>query len=215
MDNTETPVELKTSLYDSHSTGECSVQLRNIKRCTNLIMFIKKQFEILMDENSLPEFKRKIHDKTKCKIITQDYVFEKLTDEELCNNIEKHKNDISKAIGICFDPSCMNPRCKNIFVTLTNIKVGSTCLWGCINLYLSHKYTTMHLHNNYGLEVNKLYNVSIQQVLQICNKSNKNVIVVDIYRPIFDICLSAFLICLHICLLENLTKIITKTCKLL
>lgn len=125
--------------------------------------------------------------------IINERAFNNISDEELLDDKNKHLiDDILKKLQICVDNKCTNPRCKNLFYLYTNKKVGSTCLWGSINLYLTHIFRTFHYHNIGDLEREQIYGISLKQLFTILKKYNKNVFVVDIYRPIFDICLSNY-----------------------
>lgn len=120
-------------------------------------------------------------------------IFESLSDEELfCEeNKEKLKEYLHK-FNMCADENCSSQRCKNLFIVYTNKKVGSTSLWGSINLYLSSIFKTTHIHSSYELERLGIYDITMQQMLKIFKLFNKNVFIIDIYRPIFDICVSNF-----------------------
>lgn len=127
----------------------------------------------------------------KSKKITDEYNFKTMLDDDLYNNNELMEN-ILKKLQICTNKDCKNIRCNNFFYLYTNKKVGSTCLWGSINLYLSNFFKTFHYHNIGDLEREEIYGISINQLFKILKIYNKNVIVVDIYRPIFDICVSNY-----------------------
>jgi hypothetical protein len=118
--------------------------------------------------------------------------FEHYTDEELFNNLD-YINFISEKLEFCLDNDCNNPRCKNFVIIYTNIKCGSTALWSSINLFLSNLYKTFHFHNEKQLEFFEIYYISINQLIKLFKKYKKNVIIIDIYRPIFDIMVSSFM----------------------
>lgn len=129
----------------------------------------------------------------KTKKVSDERYFKTITNEELFDEKNKHIIDeMFKKLQICNDNKCNNPRCKNLFYLYTNKKVGSTCLWGSINVYLSNIFRTFHYHNIGDLEREQVYGISINQLLTILKKQGKNVIVIDIYRPIFDICVSNY-----------------------
>jgi len=116
----------------------------------------------------------------------------KKSDTEVFEDIENNIKLISEKLKICFDENCTNSRCKNIFMTYSSKKVGSTALWGSINLFLSDFYSTLHIHAEEDLERLEIYELTMNQIIQIFKKYKKNVIVVDIYRPILDTMISQF-----------------------
>ncbi len=129
----------------------------------------------------------------KSKLVCDEKVFNTISDEELFDIKNKsYIKEILENLKICIDPKCNNPRCKNLIYLYTNKKVGSTSLWGSINLYLSELFRTFHYHNIGDLERDKVYGISINQLFKILNMYNKNVFIIDIYRPIFDVCVSNY-----------------------
>jgi hypothetical protein len=80
------------------------------------------------------------------------------------------------------------------------MKTGSTSLWYSIylNTCKSNNYRTHHWHNDSILLEKYKTTLSINQFINILDIYKKNVIVTDIYRPIFDQCLSSYLNELHI-----------------
>lgn len=126
------------------------------------------------------------------KNISNISTFEHYTDDELFNNLD-YINFISHKLDFCLDNDCNNPRCKNFVILYTNTKCGSTSLWSSINLFLLNLYKTFHFHNEKQLEFFEIYYISINQLIEILKKYKKNVIVIDIYRPIFDIMVSSFM----------------------
>jgi len=121
------------------------------------------------------------------------YTFETLTNDELFSDKKIHLiYEISKKLNFCLDNNCSNPKCKNFCLIYTNKKTGSTSLWSSLNLYLFDKYSIWHIHNISTLEMLGIYSISVKQIIQILKKYNKNVFVIDIYRPIFDICASNY-----------------------
>jgi len=129
-----------------------------------------------------------------CEKVCNDRIFNFINDEMLFN-LEYRKNilDILKKLDICIHKNCSNPRCNNIIIFYTNKKVGSTSLWSSINLYLSKYFTTFHFHASGDLFHLGVPNISVKQFIKILKLFNKNVFVIDIYRPIFEICVSNFL----------------------
>ena len=120
-------------------------------------------------------------------------IFETLSDEELfCEENKEKLKEYLHRFNICSDENCSSERCKNLFIVYTNKKVGSTSLWGSINLYLSSIFKTSHIHSSYELERIGIYDITMQQMIKIFKLFNKNVFIIDIYRPIFDICVSNF-----------------------
>lgn len=120
-------------------------------------------------------------------------VFNTISDEELfCQENKDNLKEYFKKIGICCHDNCLSQSCKNIFIVYTNKKVGSTSLWGSINLYLSSIYKTTHIHSSFDLERLQIYDITMLQFLKILKLFNKNVFIIDIYRPIFDICVSNY-----------------------
>ena len=119
--------------------------------------------------------------------------FETISDEELFHesNIETIRQIISK-LNICIDDQCNSPKCKNLIFLYTSKKAGSTSLWGSINLYLNKYVTTFHIHSESYLENMGIYSVSMIQLFKILKMYNKNLFVIDIYRPIFDTCASVY-----------------------
>ncbi len=131
--------------------------------------------------------------KSKSKKVYDEKHFVSMSDEELFNESnEELIKEVLKKLNICTDTTCNEPRCQNLFYLYTNKKVGSTCLWGSINLYLSKIFRTFHYHNIGDLEREKVYGLTITQLFKILKKYNKNVVVIDIYRPSFDICVSNY-----------------------
>jgi hypothetical protein len=126
------------------------------------------------------------------KKVTDDYMFKPIDNELLVKEEELIKKNIQETMQICFNRNCDNPRCKNICIIYTNKKVGSTSLWGSINLYLSEHFKTFHIHSQGELERFGLYSLSVNQIIELLNKYNKNIYIIDIYRPIFDICVSNY-----------------------
>jgi len=124
--------------------------------------------------------------------IYNNYRFKKYSDEELNQNIDNYLHNIKDKLKICFDINCKNNRCQNICIIYSNKKVGSTSLWGSMNLFLSSKFTIFHFHSEVELENMGIFNLTIMQFINILKKYNKKVIIIDIYRPIFDHCLSVF-----------------------
>jgi hypothetical protein len=125
-------------------------------------------------------------------------VFNTISDEELF--CEENKDNLKKyleQINMCCDENCLSQKCKNIIIVYTNKKVGSTSLWGSFNLYLSSIYKTSHIHSSFELERFKLYDITMCQFFKILKLFNKNVFIIDIYRPIFDICVSNYFNELH------------------
>lgn len=125
------------------------------------------------------------------KKIYNEQTFQHFTDEELFNNHE-YIDFISTKLEFCLDNNCNNSRCKNFIIIYTSPKVGSTALWSSLNLYLSDKFKIYHFHNNLQLEFFDIYYISINQLIKIFKKYNKNVFIIDIYRPLFDILVSSF-----------------------
>jgi len=124
--------------------------------------------------------------------IYNSYYVNKISDHELFNNLNKYIEYISKKLKICFNQNCKNSRCNNIILLYCNKKVGSTSLWSAFNLYLSHKYSLMHCHSEHELESVGIYNITVLQVIEIFKIHQKKVLVIDIYRPIFDLMFSIF-----------------------
>ena len=131
-------------------------------------------------------------EKTTFLHINEIYDYDKISDEMLYNNLENYKELINQKMEICFDPSCTNLRCKNICVIYTNPKVGCTSLLSSLNLYFSEFLTVKRWHNEYPVEGRGILDMSITQFAEINSIHDKNVIMIDIYRPIFDMCLSFF-----------------------
>lgn len=102
------------------------------------------------------------------------------------------KKEILNKLGICFAEKCNNPRCQNVFMTYSNKKVGSISLCGSVNLWLSETYKTFHFHSDGDLDSNDVKGMTINEFIETLKLGKKNVVVVDIYRPIFDIILSNF-----------------------
>jgi hypothetical protein len=125
--------------------------------------------------------------------VSEQKVFTNLSDEELfCQENKDNLKEYLKKMGMCTDEKCLNSQCKNFIIIYTNKKVGSTSLWGSINLYLSSVFKTTHIHSSYELERTGIFDINMQQFLKILQMFNKNVFVIDIYRPVFDICVSNF-----------------------
>ena len=151
--------------------------------------YFKNHYKRIKEEK---EKGREIY-KSKTNKIIEERSFNNISDEELFDDKNKHLiEDILTKLQICVDRKCNNPRCQNLFYLYTNKKVGSTCLWGSINLYLTNIFRTFHYHNIGDLEREQIYGISLKQLFKILKKYNKNVFVIDIYRPIFDICLSNY-----------------------
>ena len=118
--------------------------------------------------------------------------FKKCSDEFFYKNIDNYEELIAQNLKICFDPYCTNLRCKNICFIYTNPKVGCTSLWSSLNLHFSEFLTAFRWHNEYPLEGKKMHDITINQIIGILNAYDKNVIVIDIFRPIFDMVRSYF-----------------------
>lgn len=139
---------------------------------------------------SLISFKKNLEYYVK---ITDDKIYNFLNDDVLFNLENNNKLfDILEKLNICSDKNCSDPRCNNIIILYTNKKVGSTSLWGSINLYLSNFFTTFHFHSSGDLFHLGVPNISVKQLIKILKLFKKNIIVIDIFRPIFEICVSNF-----------------------
>jgi hypothetical protein len=125
-----------------------------------------------------------------CKIVDEGF-FEIIDDETLFSDISKIEG-ILKTLEICTNKECNNDRCKNMCIIYTNKKVGSTSLWSSINLYLSRYFKTFHFHSEGDLSRNNINDVSVTQLIKILKLYNKKIFVIDIYRPIFEICVSNY-----------------------
>jgi hypothetical protein len=117
-------------------------------------------------------------------------------------DLEKYKEEITNKLQICFNPKCSNLRCKNISLIYTNAKVGSTTLWNSLNFYFSDFLTSLRWHDNLPLKSFGI-DIKVNQFIEICNINNKNIIVTDIYRPVFDICQSFFFLYFRMFVDEN------------
>jgi hypothetical protein len=158
-----------------HSKNESNLEKEFLKK-------IKHEVDVNNRKKIPTDLKRKIYN---------EKIFESTDDEELFKN-EKLKENVFNKLNICINDNCNSPRCKNIVILYTNKKVGSTSLWGSINLYSSDIFTTYHWHSETYLERNEIYGLSIKKVIELLKFYKKNVYIIDIYRPIFDICLSNY-----------------------
>ena len=159
------------------------LELENFKKSEKEIRKkIKHEIEVNKRETFKKDYKTKIYNiKT----------FTNVEDDKLLENKELH-NNILNHLKICVNPDCKESRCNNIIILYTNLKVGSTSLWSSFNLYLSELYTTVHWHNEVYLEKGELYSISIKKLIELLKYYKKNVFVIDIYRPILDICISNY-----------------------
>ena len=120
--------------------------------------------------------------------------YKKISNQEFKENIEKYKQISEEKLIIHFvkEDCCIHPKCKNICFIYTNPKVGCTSLIASLNFYFSDYLTTARFHNSNFLDICDIRNLTCNQIIDLCNISNKNTIIIDIYRPIFDMCLSYF-----------------------
>ena len=177
-----------------------SKKIKKIENKKNKEFEKKKSQHILMDKNHMKgvneeinKGKLKLTSKSLYKKVYHEYIFESMSDEELFDESNKEFiQQILTKLHICIDKDCPNPKCKNILYIYTTKKVGSTSLWGSVNLYLSDYFTTFHYHSAGYLEHAGIYGVSLTQLLKIFKMYNKNVFVIDIFRPVFDTCASIF-----------------------
>jgi hypothetical protein len=120
---------------------------------------------------------------------------------DLVNNSEKLKDFINKNN---FLYESFYSKQKNYFIIYSNVKTGSTSLWYSIYLNTNNttnynnSYRTHHWHNDSILFETYKTTLNINQFINLMNINNKNIIVADIYRPIFDQCLSVYLNDLHL-----------------
>lgn len=110
------------------------------------------------------------------------------------DNVEK---ECENKIPICFESKCDNSRCKNIIVIYSNKKTGSMTLYSSLCLYFSDTTSIFHFHEKHDL---LLYNVDSLTVPDLClylSESNKKVTVIEIYRPLLELCVSNFFFALE------------------
>jgi hypothetical protein len=133
---------------------------------------------------------------------------------DLVNNTENLKDFISKNK---FLYESVYSKQKNYFIVYSGMKTGSTSLWYSIYLNTidttnyNNSYRTHHWHNDTILLEKYKTILNINQFINILDINNKNIIVADIYRPIFDQCLSIYLNDLHLYFqfdINNLNKYI-------
>jgi hypothetical protein len=119
---------------------------------------------------------------------------EYIDDEILfCPNNHKYLEEIIKKIGLCvYNCKCKNGYCDKIIIIYSQKKTGTTALWSTFNIYLEN-YKVFHLHNDDDLLKIGLPHIKIKQLISILNIFNKNIWVFNIYRPIYDICISQFI----------------------
>lgn len=168
----------------------CDLRKQNCDLKKSTINSINKSIDNLRNQNDL--IKLYGENTNPVNKSYNSYRFKKYSDEEIFNNIDEYINILKEKMGICFNKNCKNDRCNNFIFTYSHKKVGSTALWGSFNLFLSHKYRTFHFHSENELESLGIYNLKINQFIKILKKYKKNVMIIDIYRPIFDNCLSIF-----------------------
>ena len=104
---------------------------------------------------------------------------------------EINEDLVFKKLHIC--KQCEHPRCNNIIMIFCPSKVGSSSLVTSLNLSLSDKYKTFHLHNETTLKyLYDLKDISVNDVIKIISKYKKNIYIIDIYRNTFDRMVSYF-----------------------
>jgi hypothetical protein len=112
-----------------------------------------------------------------------------LTKDLVARNIEE---ECKNKLPICFETSCTNPRCQNICIVYSNKKTGSMSLFSSLCIYFSNTHLIFHFHNNSDLLVYNIETVSVSDLCSHLNDKRKNVTVIEIYRPILDLCISNF-----------------------
>ena len=104
---------------------------------------------------------------------------------------EINEDLVFKKLRIC--KHCEHPKCNNIIIIFCPSKVGSSSLVTSLNLSLSDKYKTFHLHNENTLKyLYELQDISVIDVINIMSKYKKNIHIIDIYRNTFDRMVSYF-----------------------
>jgi hypothetical protein len=104
---------------------------------------------------------------------------------------EINEDLVFKKLHIC--KQCEHPKCNNIIIIFCPSKVGSSSLVTSLNLSLSDKYKTFHLHNENTLKyLYELQDISVIDVINIISKYKKNIHIIDIYRNTFDRMVSYF-----------------------
>lgn len=114
--------------------------------------------------------------------------------ETVATNVE---DECKNKLPICFEASCTNPRCQNICIVYSNKKTGSMSLFSSLCIYFSNTHSIFHFHNKNDLLV---YNIETLTVSDLCyhlNHTGKNVVIIEVYRPILDLCISNFFFALE------------------
>lgn len=109
--------------------------------------------------------------------------------KEVVVNVEEECKD---KFPICFEATCTNPRCQNIVMVYSNKKTGSMTLYSSLAVYFSNNTSIFHFHNNSDL---LFFNIETVQVCDLClhlSNKGKNVTIIEIYRPILELCISNF-----------------------
>jgi hypothetical protein len=90
-------------------------------------------------------------------------------------------NNANKSLNIGDDLSI--ERNRNLIIVYTPPKVGSTSLVSSLRLYLSNKYTVLHLHNEYILNIlYNINNITINELIRYNELLGKHVFIIDIFR---------------------------------
>ena len=90
---------------------------------------------------------------------------------------EINEDLVFKKLHIC--KQCEHPRCNNIIMIFCPSKVGSSSLVTSLNLSLSDKYKTFHLHNETTLKyLYDLKDISVNDVIKIISKYKKNIYII-------------------------------------
>lgn len=135
--------------------------------------------EIIVDNNDIINAYKFISGNTKYDKISDDD-FEKLLENEdlLFNKFPSLKKFFFSNL--------------NNIIIYTPEKVGSTSLWASLNLSLP-EFNILHIHGEDNFIRMGLKELSINHIIKIYQKlSNFNLLLIDIYRPIYDIIISNY-----------------------
>jgi hypothetical protein len=142
--------------------------------------------------------------------LIEDYdpKFFKYIDDKLINlENMKYFEKILKKMNICpYKCNCKYNICNNIIFIYSNKKTGSTSLWSTFNIFLRN-YHKIHIHNNNDLVNIGLPHLKVDQLILMMSFFNKQIFVFDIYRPIFDIMTSYYIMALPIYFQRNINDI--------
>lgn len=100
-------------------------------------------------------------------------------------------------IPICFESNCDNLRCQNIIIVYSNKKTGSMTLFSSLCLYFSDITSIFHFHNKNDFLCFNVDSFTVPDFCSYLSEKRKKVTVIEIYRPILELCISNFFFALE------------------